>query len=133
MSPTFSQRERDFLAGQPLGRLATVDAAGLPQNNPVGFVLDNHSGQILIGGFRLGISRKFRNVQRTGKVALVVDELVSTDPWTIRGVEVRGTAEAVPDVDPPRPGMSRELIRITPTWIGSWGLESGQVGVDSRR
>jgi pyridoxamine 5'-phosphate oxidase family protein len=39
-----------------------------------------------------------------------------------RGVEVRGHAEARRDVDPPRPGMSRELIMIHPDQIRSWGL-----------
>ena len=54
--------------------------------------------------------------------ALVVDDIASTDPWTVRGVEIRGSAEALADVDPPMPGVSRELIRITPRRIISWGL-----------
>jgi pyridoxamine 5'-phosphate oxidase family protein len=125
MSPTFTALEIEYLGGQRLARLATVDASGAPQNNPVGFLVDEAAGQVLIGGFALARTRKFRNVERNPQVALVVDELVSTDPWTVRGVEVRGTAEALIDVDPPRPQMSRELIRITPRWIGSWGIEPG--------
>ena len=53
---------------------------------------------------------------------LVIDDLASTDPWHVRGVEIRGPAEARRDVDPPRPGMSRELITIHPKRIRSWGL-----------
>ena len=55
-------------------------------------------------------------------VAFVVDDIASVDPWVVRGVEIRGTAEALTDVDPPRPTMSREIIRITPRRIISWGL-----------
>jgi pyridoxamine 5'-phosphate oxidase family protein len=132
MAPTFTDDELAYLGSQPLGRLATVDPSGAPQNNPVGFVVDHATGQIVIGGLALARTRKFRNVQQNPHVALVIDDLVSTDPWTVRGVEVRGTAEALTDVDPPRPGMSRETIRITPTWIGSWGLDPDQQGIQTR-
>jgi pyridoxamine 5'-phosphate oxidase family protein len=71
----------------------------------------------------MGATRKFRNVKANGQVALVVDDLVSRNPWTVRGLEVRGTAVAEEDVDPPVQGMSREVIRITPTWVASWGVD----------
>jgi hypothetical protein len=32
------------------------------------------------------------------------------DPWRVRGVEVRGVAEALADVYPPMPGLSREVF-----------------------
>lgn len=121
MTPAFSEEQLAYLRTQRLGRLATVDAAGAPQNNPVGFVLDEH-GRLVIGGLAMGSTRKFRNVGRNPDVAFVVDDIASLDPWRVRGVEVRGTAEALTDVDPPMRGMSREVIRITPSWIGSWGL-----------
>jgi pyridoxamine 5'-phosphate oxidase family protein len=115
--------ERAYLQSQPLGRLATVDAGGAPQNSPVGVFLDEASGDVLIGGAAMGGTRKFRNVLGNPHVAVVIDDLVSTDPWTVRGLEIRGTAEALSDVDPPIPFMSREIIRITPTWVASWGLD----------
>jgi len=123
MTVTLTEAERAYLQSQPLARLATVDGAGAPQNNPVGAFLDEESGDIIIGGHAMGASRKFRNVQRNGQVALVIDDLVSRDPWTVRGLEIRGTAVALEDVDPPVPFMSREVIRITPTWVSSWGLD----------
>ena len=58
-----------------------------------------------------------------GADALVVDDIVSTDPWTVRGLEIRGTAMALSDVDPPLSFLSREVIRITPTWVCTWGLD----------
>src|SRR5688572_8947459 len=120
MAPTLTVAELEYLRSQRIGRLATVDASGTPQNNPVGFVIDEAMGHVLIGGLAMGKTRKFRNVRRNPSAALVVDDLASTDPWVVRGVEIRGSAEALVNVDPPMRGLSRELIRITPRWIGSW-------------
>jgi pyridoxamine 5'-phosphate oxidase family protein len=133
MTVTLTEAERAYLQSQPLARLATVDGAGAPQNNPVGAFLDEETGDIIIGGHAMGASRKFRNVQRNGHVALVIDDLVSRDPWTVRGLEIRGTAVALEDVDPPVPFMSREVIRITPTCVTSWGVDPGAPGRYSRR
>jgi len=44
-----------------------------------------------------------RDVQANAQVALVIDDLVSPDPWAVRGLEIRGTAVALSDVDPPSP------------------------------
>lgn len=129
----FTAAERAYLDSQPLGRLATVDADGAPQNNPVGFLVDDASGDLLVGGLDLASTRKFRNVQHNRDVAIVVDDLVSVSPWTVRGIEIRGTAEALTDVEPPRPGMSRAVIRIRPRWVGSWGIESDRAGLHVRR
>jgi pyridoxamine 5'-phosphate oxidase family protein len=107
---TLNAAERAYVGSQPLGRLATVDANGAPQNNPVGVFLDEKTGDIVIGGGAMGASRKFRNVQLHPLVALVVDDIVSMDPWTVRGLEIRGTAVALSDVDPPVRFMSREVI-----------------------
>ena len=130
---TLTDTERAYVQSQPLGRLATVDANGAPQNNPVGVFLDEETGDLVIGGGAMGASRKFRNVQANPQVALVIDDLVSMDPWTVRGLEIRGTAVALSDVDPPVQFMSREVIRITPNWIVTWGLDpdvqgTGRVG-----
>lgn len=129
----FTEAEREYLDRQLLARLATVDPDGAPQNNPVGFVVDHESGEVLVGGLDLARTRKFRNVRANPNVAIVVDDLVSTAPWTVRGVEIRGTAEALVDVDPPRPGMSRAVLRIRPRWVGSWGLDPAEPGLQVRR
>ena len=133
MTVTLTEAERAYLQSQPLARLATVDGAGAPQNNPVGAFLDEETGDIIIGGHAMGASRKFRNVQANARVALVIDDLVSRDPWTVRGLEIRGDAVALEDVDPPVPFMSREVIRITPMWVTSWGVDPEAPGRYSRR
>ncbi|PZG17244.1 PPOX class F420-dependent oxidoreductase [Nonomuraea aridisoli] len=120
---TFTPAELDYLATQPLGRLATVAPDGQVQNNPTGFFVDAASGTITIGGHALGISKKFRNVQAGSTVSFVVDDLATVDPWAPRGIEIRGTAVALTDQEPPAPFFSREIIRITPSRIVSWGLD----------
>jgi pyridoxamine 5'-phosphate oxidase family protein len=118
-----SRAEIDYLASQRLGRLATLDRAGSPQNSPVGFFYNPDLGTIDIGGRALGASRKFRNVEANERVSFVVDDIASLQPWRVRQVEIRGRAEALRDTDPPRPGMSPEVIRIHPDRVISFGLE----------
>jgi pyridoxamine 5'-phosphate oxidase family protein len=125
--------EQAYLQSQPLGRLATVDSNGAPQNSPIGVFFDERTGEVLIGGHAMGETRKFRNVQANPQVAVVIDDLVSTDPWTVRGLEIRGTAVALSDVEPPVPFMSRQVIRITPTWVAAWGIDPESPGKQIRR
>jgi pyridoxamine 5'-phosphate oxidase family protein len=120
----FTEAERRYLESQRLARLATVDADGAPQNNPVAFFLNDATGTVDVWGMDLGKSRKFRNVRRNPDVALVVDDLVSTRPWHVRGVEIRGRAEALTGQPPPYRYYSGEVIRINPRRIISWGVES---------
>jgi pyridoxamine 5'-phosphate oxidase family protein len=112
-----------YLSTQRLGRLATVDSRGAPQNNPVGFWYNAELGTIDIGGLRLGATRKFRNLDANPNVAFVVDDLASVQPWRVRCVEIRGRAEALPDQPPLMQGMSTEIIRIHPERVISFGLD----------
>ncbi|MFE0422977.1 PPOX class F420-dependent oxidoreductase [Streptomyces sp. NPDC058953] len=118
----FTETERAYLATQRLGRLATVDPKGQPQANPVGF-FPQEDGTILIGGYALATTKKWRNLQSNPKVALVVDDILSLRPWRVRGVEVRGEAELLTGPHDLGPHFSQELIRIHPRKIHSWGLE----------
>ncbi len=128
----FTRAELDYLAGQPLGRLATIGSDGVLQNSPTGFSVDPETGTIDIHGRAMGTTRKFRNVRENGRVAFVVDDIASRTPWKVRGVEIRGVAEAVEDEDPPAPYLSREVIRIRPTRIISWGVDPSQEGMRGR-
>ncbi|MEV6859807.1 PPOX class F420-dependent oxidoreductase [Streptosporangium subroseum] len=129
---TFTQAELDYLATQHLGRLATTGPDGVLQNSPTGFSHNPETGTIDIYGRAMGTTKKFRNVRANGQVAFVVDDLASVDPWRVRGVEIRGVAEAVEDHDPPSPYMSREIIRIHPRRIISWGVDPAQAGMEGR-
>jgi pyridoxamine 5'-phosphate oxidase family protein len=118
----FTEADLAYLATQRLGRLATIAGDGYPQNNPVGFWVNADLGTIDIGGHQLGAGRKFASVRANPKVSFVVDDIVSFQPWQVRGIEIRGEAEALTDQEPPMPGFSRELIRIHPRRVRSWGL-----------
>lgn len=117
-----SSEELAYLATQRLGRLATVDSNGAPQNNPVGFRVNPELGTIDIGGLNMGATRKFRNVAGNAQVAFVVDDLASVQPWRVRCVEIRGHAEALRGQDH-QPGFSAEIIRIHPDRVISFGLD----------
>ena len=114
---SFTQEELAYLAGQPLGRIATAQPNGTLQVSPVGFRHNTATGTIDITGYRMAQSRKYRNVANNGRVAFVVDDLASVRPWRPRCVEIRGRAEAVVD---PRLGP---IIRIHPERIISFGLD----------
>jgi pyridoxamine 5'-phosphate oxidase family protein len=117
----FSPEERAWLASQKLGRLATVSPDGVVGNAPVTFFL-RADDTIDIGGMRMGATKKFRNVQTGSRVAFVVDVVDTTEGWNPIYLEIRGTAEALSDVEPPADGFSRELIRIHPQWVKSFNL-----------
>ncbi|AZG47780.1 PPOX class F420-dependent oxidoreductase [Gordonia insulae] len=111
-----------YLESQRLGRLATVDRDGAPQNSPVGFWINHDLGTIEIGGWNLTKSRKFRNLAHNDRVAFVVDDIASVTPWRVRMVEIRGRGEQVIDVPVPRSGMDAALIRVHPARVIAYGI-----------
>jgi pyridoxamine 5'-phosphate oxidase family protein len=117
----FTDSELEYLLGaRRVGRVATVGADRTPHVVPVGWSYNPEYDSIDIRGHDFARTKKYRDVARTGRAAIVVDDLGSTNPWRPRGVEVRGRAEAL--------AGARPLIRIHPDRIVSWGLESEAVG-----
>ena len=119
MSSAFTDRELDYLSERRpgrLGRIATVGKDGTPHVVPVGWRFNRELDSIDVGGMDVARTKKYRDARRTGRAAIVIDDLASLDPWSPRGIEVRGRAEVVEE---PRP-----LIRIHPERVISWGLES---------
>ena len=113
---SFTPAELAYLTGdRRLGRVATVGRDGTPHVAPVGWSYNPQTETIDIGGRNFEASKKYRDVRRSGRAAIVIDDLASVDPWRPRGVEVRGRAEAVSDPNP--------MIRIHPDRVVSWGLD----------
>lgn len=120
---TFTEAELAYLGGQPLGRLATMQKDGTLQVSPVGFSVNPDDGTINVGGFRMALSQKYRNVEAHGRVAFVVDDLPSQDPWRVRCLEIRGVAKAVPGPKADDGDLDGAIIAITPQRIISFGIE----------
>jgi pyridoxamine 5'-phosphate oxidase family protein len=115
----FREAELRYLAGgRQLGRVATVGADGTPHVVPVGWIYNAARDTIDVGGHELERTKKFRDVARTGRAAIVIDDLASTDPWRPRGIEIRGRGEAI--------ALPTPLIRIHAERIVSWGLEAAR-------
>lgn len=110
----FSEPERQYLQGDGrLGRVATVGADGTPHVTPVGWSFDPDTECIEIGGHDFATTKKFRDVARSGRAAIVIDDV--QPPWKPRGIEIRGIAEALTEPTP--------RIRIQPRRVVSWGLD----------
>jgi pyridoxamine 5'-phosphate oxidase family protein len=108
-------RELEVAAG------ARVGADGTPHVVPVGMWSHNAElDTIDVGGREFERTKKFRDAAETGRAAIVIDDIASTDPYLPRAVEVRGRAEAIEGLRP--------LIRIHPERIVSWGLDSHEIG-----
>lgn len=119
----FTQAEKSYLASQQVGRLATVGADGQPHAVPVVFRYDAAHDTIDIGGPDLPHSKKYRDAQRNGRVAFVVDDFAFV-PGQVRGVEIRGDVEVVDRGGALLgPGYADQMLRIRPRRVISWGVE----------
>lgn len=119
----FSEAEIAYLTDQRLGRLATIGPDGQPHVVPVGFTHDADADAIHISGHDFEETKKFRDAETNPKVAFVVDDLASIDPWSPRGIEIRGLADTFRDGgEPVGPGSGSAWIRIDPERIVSWGI-----------
>lgn len=118
----FSEMELSYLSGRRLGRLATVDADGLPHVVPLGWSYNPALDTIDIGGRDMAGSKKFRNVRANSKVALVIDDVLP--PWRPRCVMVRGDAEALETAAGADGEALGPTIRIHPSQVISWGLDN---------
>lgn len=127
----FTRAEIEYLRGQKLGRLATVNRKGEPHVVPVGFRFNPDLDTIDVGGHNLAASKKFRDAKRDGRVAFVVDDVLP--PWQPRGVEVRGHAVVLGEGgEEVGPGFDAEVIRIHPSRIVGWGIDSDAFNRNSR-
>lgn len=124
----FTDIELEYLAGQRLGRLATTQPDGTIQINPVTFRYNKATDTIDIGGRHMATSQKFRNVADNGRVAFVVDDLVSARSWRPRCVETRGRGEAIAEPTDSawageELGWDGAIIRIHARRIVSYGID----------
>jgi pyridoxamine 5'-phosphate oxidase family protein len=109
----FTDAELEYLSTQPLARIATASATGVPDVAAVGFGVDGDT--LVTGGYDITKTVRYRNLLANPRATIVVDDLASVDPWAPRGVKVRGAAT----IEEVTGGMR---IRIVPEVIWSWHL-----------
>ena len=117
-----SEPEVQYLKTQYLARIATVSKNRQPDVVPVGFEFD---GTYFWIGSRNQESffkgNRYKNVKSGNeKVALVIDDLESIDPWRPRYIKIYGTAEVM---DHSGRFGSGKYLRITPKITWSAGIK----------
>jgi pyridoxamine 5'-phosphate oxidase family protein len=139
-STIFSQKEVEYIKLQRLARIATAapspvasskevqqqmkDRSIQPDVVPVGFDFDGD--YFYVGGMNILKSTKYKNVLKNNKVAIVIDDLKSIDPWDPRGIKVYGTADIVNRQAGYMEGTGHAnptYIRVKPDKKWSWGIE----------
>jgi pyridoxamine 5'-phosphate oxidase family protein len=103
---------------------------------PTGFRVGDDRTTIEVGGHNLAARRPLylRNIESNPSVAFVVDDLATTNPWTPRGVTVRGRAEIHSEGgERLGQGFDSTLIVISPASIVSWGIDGPSFGPPSSR
>lgn len=122
----FTEAEINYMKSQRLGRLATAGADGQPHVVPVGFRYNANEDAIEIGGHSgFAKRKKYRDVLRNPRVAFVIDDIASLNPWVVRGIEIRGRVEVLATGGIALgPGFDPEMFRIRPGRIISWGINS---------
>jgi len=116
----FTQREVDYLTSQPLMRFASASPTGRPDVAAVAFSVDGDD--IVTAGFDIAKTVRYRNVEANPRAAVVIDDLAALEPWTPRGVKVRGRVRIEGDA-------SGQRFRITPEVIWSWGVNDPAPGI----
>lgn len=123
----FTEAETAYLGSQRMARLATASPSGQPDVAAVTFGLDGDS--IVSGGFDITKTVRYGYLLKNPRAVIVIDDLASVDPWSPRGVKVRGSAT----LEEARGGLR---IRIVPEVIWSWGIntdaEKRFLGVEKR-
>lgn len=134
-------RQVAFIAAERVAHLATVDARGEPHVVPVCYAYDGHRFFIAIDEKPKLSDRKLkrvRNIEETGRAALVIDRYDDVDWERLAWLMARGTVEmlSADNADHARiVALLREryaqylqmalerapLIALTPERIMSWG------------
>ena len=127
----FTGKEREYLATQGLGRIATVGPDGQPHVVPTSFRYNAEHDAIDVGGLRMRQTKKLRDAQRTGRASIVIDDVLP--PWQPRMIEIRGTATVLPEGGKAlNERFEDTVVRIQPTRIISFGIDSGDLTANAR-
>jgi pyridoxamine 5'-phosphate oxidase family protein len=119
----FREAEIEYLQSHRIGRVATLGRNGELHVVPLRYRYDPHLDAIDLLGGGMGTSKKYRDAAATGRVAFVVDDF--SEERNPRGIEIRGSAETLAEGgDRIMPRVDPQFIRLTPTYVASWGIDS---------
>lgn len=118
----FTKNELEYISGQRLGRLATVDMNGNPHVVPVGFRHNPDTDTIEFGGHNFAQTRKWHDAGGHPRVAFVVDDVLP--PWQPRSIEILADAELRESGGEGfARGLDPQIIRLHPVKIIAWGID----------
>jgi hypothetical protein len=112
----FTNEEIEFINWVRFARIAT-SVHDRPHVVPGRAFLED--GKIIVPGWEMKRSYKFRQVQQNPWMSVVWD--IRGGPEGIKGVEVRGRGTAIEDPDNADETMQYR-IELTPTKVFSWGI-----------
>lgn len=113
---TFTEAELAFINELKFARIATATPDGHPHVVPGRAHVEN--GKVIIPGWEMKRSYKYRQVKKNPWVAVVWD---TRGPGGIKGVEVRGQAVSIEDLAHADDSYQYR-IEMTPTKVFSWGI-----------
>lgn len=116
----FTEQELAYLEAQPLMRFASASPKGRPDVATVVFSLDGDD--IVTGGFDITKTIRYRNIGKNPRATVVIDDLAGVNPWSPRGIKVRGAARI-------ESGPDGERFRISPEVIWSWNINDVTDGI----
>lgn len=122
-----TEKEKEYLQTQQLGRLATSGKTGVPHVVPTGFHLDPDTDSIKFGGHAYrGQDRLYiRHLMINPHAAFVVDDLVTEPTWTPRGVTLKGSVRIhETGGESLGPGFGPRWVELDPNWVASWGIDA---------
>jgi len=118
--PVFTDLELEYLRSQPLMRFASASLSGRPDVATVAFTVEGD--EIVTAGFDVTKTLRYKNIQTNPQATVVIDDLASVQPWSPRGIKVRGRAGI-------EQGATGERFRIKPEVIWSWGVNRPGPGI----
>jgi pyridoxamine 5'-phosphate oxidase family protein len=116
----FTEQELAYLEAQPLMRFASASPKGRPDVATVVFSVGGDD--IVTGSFDITKTIRYRNIGTNPRATVVIDDLATVDPWSRRGIKVRGSARI-------EQGPDGERFRITPEVIWSWNINEPAEGI----
>jgi pyridoxamine 5'-phosphate oxidase family protein len=98
---------------------------------PTSFRYNPDLDAIEVGGLRMSQTKKVRDVQRTGRASIVVDDVLP--PWSPRMIEIRGTAGVIASGGKAlSDNFEDTIVRITPVRIIAFGIDSEGYAANAR-